>query len=97
MNVVPFGRLQISTTTADEESIDVLLNESGQRQVKCGVCGGISFVVEAVVKMNLDISFGRSDRQMLIREKSIKTAMLLNIVECATCGSKDFTTEKMEI
>jgi len=89
MEIVPFGGLRVSTSTADEELISNLLDDSRQKRVKCGICGGSALKLEALVKMNLDVSFGKIDRQILVREKKPDTAMVLRVLECATCGASD--------
>lgn len=94
MEIVPFGRLRVSTSAVDEEYVSILLDKSGQKRVKCGICGSYAFKLEALIKMNLDVSISKTDRKILVREKKPMVAMILNISECSTCGSTDFDIEE---
>jgi len=87
MKLLPFGGLEVMSTTTDEEFIEVLLDKTGKKTLNCGACGSTSFKVDALVKMNLDISIGRPDPRILIRENKPEAAMLLNVLKCATCGA----------
>ena len=97
MEIVPFEGLQIITTVVDERQVATLLDESEGYYIMCDGCEGTSFVVEAIIKAELDVSFGKPDKQMIVREKLVKSAMVLRILRCATCSSTDFIREKTEI
>lgn len=95
MEITPFKGLQIISTESDEKVVDALLDESGDHYVMCDVCEGTAFVVEALIKAELEISFGIPDKQMIVRERKDPNAMVLRIVKCATCNSTDFIKERI--
>lgn len=97
MDIVPFKGLQIISTVVDERQVAVLLDESGDYYIMCDGCEGTSFVVKAIIEAELDVSFGKPDKQMIVRERIVNSAMVLRIIRCATCNSTDFVREKMEI
>jgi len=96
MELVSFGGLRVISTVTDERHIEALLDETGKTKLTCLTCGSHSFTVDALIKTNLDISFGRHDQKAIIREKTARSAMLLNVVECSTCKGSDFDIEKNE-
>ncbi len=98
MEIIPFEGLQIISTVADEKQIAILLDESGAHYLMCDGCDGTSFVVEAIIKAELDVSFGKPDKQIIVRERTTTlSAMVLRIIRCATCNSTDFIRERTEI
>ena len=94
MELLPFGGLRLFTTIREEEYIEALLDESGKSRLTCLTCGSSAFTVDAVIKTNLDISFGRHDQKAIIRETKPREAMLINVIECSTCKGSDFEIKK---
>jgi DNA-directed RNA polymerase subunit RPC12/RpoP len=96
--MVPFKGLQIISTVADEEQVATLLDESGDYYIMCNGCESTAFVVEAIIKARLNVSFGKPDKQIIVRERVAESsAIVLRIIRCATCNSSDFIKEKTEI
>ena len=96
MELVPFGQLRVMSTVTDEAYIAALLDETGKTKLTCLTCGSSSFTLDAIIKTKLDISFGSHDQKAIVREKKTREAMLLNVVECATCKGSDFNIEKKD-
>lgn len=89
MEVKPFRGINIVTTKKDNVLMDTLLSEDPKDTVVCNSCGSIRFIIEAVVKMNVEVAVASIKEKTVIVTQDLDPDEIvgLRILKCASCGA----------